>query len=74
MIIISYSFFYRQATSTGFNNVGSETSIQTTTTDVFFDVTDEDTLPPQFCLGQGCVPPLYTAEVKSDMIDVSNTI
>ena len=79
MIMISLFFFCRQATSTGFNSEGIEDYVQTNTTDVFFYVMDEDTLPPQFqpCedLGEGvCVPPMYTAEVKSGTIDVSNTI
>ena len=51
--------------------------MQTTTTQVFISVTDEDTLPPVFkpCDGGGadnvCIPPLYTAVVTLDQDGVS---
>jgi len=49
---------------------------QITSTEVIFNVIDEDTLPPQFlpCQSTGggsCVPPLYTAEVESTFTGVS---
>jgi len=49
---------------------------QATSTEVIFNVIDEDTLPPQFlpCQSTGdgsCVPPLYTAEVEPSSTGVS---